>query len=122
MYQAAVESILGVRRQGASIAIDPCIPRSWPGFEVELRHGTARYQITVENPAGVCRGVVRVEVDGDVAADPTAPVPLHDDGAVHQVRITLGEPLDRPPSPPLRERRPRRPRQAAAPTGTETTG
>jgi len=121
MYQAAVEWLLGIRRHGTSLAIDPCIPRSWPGFEVELRHGTATYQITVDNAAGVCRGVVRAEIDGDVPADPTAPIALVDDGAVHRVHITLGDPPDRPAPSAPRSPRERRPRPAAASSGTETS-
>ena len=34
MQHAGVESILGVRQQGASLSIDPCVPPSWPGFEL----------------------------------------------------------------------------------------
>jgi len=119
MYQAAVEWILGLRRHGNALVIDPCIPRAWPGFEIELRHGTARYQITVENPAGVCRGIVRAEIDGELSADPTDPVALVDDGAVHLVRITLGVPRDRPAATTARPPRARRPHPAAASTRTE---
>jgi cyclic beta-1,2-glucan synthetase len=121
MYQAAVEWLLGIRRHGASLAIDPCIPRSWPGFEVELRHGTATYQITVDNAASVSRGVVRAEIDGDVSADPTAPFALVDDGAEHRIHITLGEPPDRPTPAVPRSPRERRPRPAATSSGTETS-
>ncbi len=37
--------------------IDPCIPRAWPGFEIDFRYHSARYEIVVENPHGVSRGV-----------------------------------------------------------------
>ena len=46
------------------LLIDPCIPRDWPGFQVTLRHGTARYEIAVENPAGCGQGMVYAELDG----------------------------------------------------------
>jgi cyclic beta-1,2-glucan synthetase len=121
MYQAAVEWLLGIRRHGTSLAIDPCIPRSWPGFEVELRHGAATYHITVDNAAGVSRGVVRAEIDGDVPADPTAPLALVDDGAEHRIHITLGEPPDRPTPAVPRSPRERRPRPAATSSRTETS-
>ena len=55
-----------------------------------FRYHSARYNITVENPRGVSRGVARVELDGVALADTRAPVPLADDGATHRVRVTLG--------------------------------
>ena len=57
MYRVALEGLLGFRLQGANLALDPCIPRSWPGFEIAFRYRSARYEIAVENPLGVCRGV-----------------------------------------------------------------
>ena len=39
MYRAGVEGILGIRREGASVLIDPCIPAAWPGFEARIRLG-----------------------------------------------------------------------------------
>ena len=32
MYRAGVEGILGIRREGDFLVIDPCIPDAWPGF------------------------------------------------------------------------------------------
>ena len=36
MYQAGVEWILGFRLRGTTLILDPCIPRAWPGFEIDL--------------------------------------------------------------------------------------
>ena len=67
----SVESILGLRIEGGALRLDPCIPRSWPRFEITLRHGTLRFEIVVENPQGVQRGVAAAELDGEkVAARP----------------------------------------------------
>jgi cyclic beta-1,2-glucan synthetase len=30
--------------------MDPCIPRAWPGFEIDFRYHSSRYEIAVENP------------------------------------------------------------------------
>ncbi|HXU47041.1 MAG TPA: glucoamylase family protein, partial [Thermoanaerobaculia bacterium] len=57
MYRAAVEWILGFRLRGATLHLDPCIPRAWSGFEIEFRYGAARYQIKVENPDGAMKGI-----------------------------------------------------------------
>ena len=56
MYRAGLESILGVRLRGAELILDPCVPRSWRGFEIAFRYGSARYQISVENPRGSLPG------------------------------------------------------------------
>ncbi len=61
MYQAGIEWILGLRLRGATLSIDPCIPKAWPRYEMTFRHRGADYQIVVENPDGVSRGVASVE-------------------------------------------------------------
>jgi cyclic beta-1,2-glucan synthetase len=64
MYQAGMEWILGFRLRGTTLMIDPCIPRAWPGFEIDFRYHSARYEIVVQNPEGVSRGVASIELDG----------------------------------------------------------
>jgi cyclic beta-1,2-glucan synthetase len=90
MYRVAVESILGLRVEGASLRVDPCIPRPWPGFRIVYRHGASVYRVEVENPSSICRGIAAVELDG--AALDGIDVPLVDDGREHVVRVRLGEP------------------------------
>jgi cyclic beta-1,2-glucan synthetase len=90
MYRVGLESILGFRLQGATLVIDPCVPKAWPGFEIAFRYRTARYDIAVENPNGVSRGVIRVELDGEALPGPQARVTLADDGATHRVLVVLG--------------------------------
>ncbi len=89
LYRAGLESILGFRKRGASLYIDPCIPREWKGFEIRYRHGESLYRISVENPQGVCRGVARIRLDGTPLSDPSR-VPLVDDGSDHRVQVVLG--------------------------------
>ena len=91
MYQAGIESILGFRLRGSTLVIDPCIPRAWPGFEISFHYHSSRYKIVVENPHGLSRGVVSVELDDEVLASGGAAVPLADDGRTHRVRVVLGE-------------------------------
>ena len=87
------------------------IPRAWPGFEIDFRYHSARYEIVVQNPHGVSRGVVSWELDGKAqpgaapahvggseaarpdgapAAPLGATIPLVDDGATHRIRVVLG--------------------------------
>jgi cyclic beta-1,2-glucan synthetase len=90
MYRVGVEALLGLTLSRGALRIDPCIPRSWPGYEMTFKSTGSDYRITVENPDGVTRGVRRVEVDGVAQREPI--VELAGDGAVHHVRILLGEP------------------------------
>ena len=78
MYRAGLESILGLRRRGATFEIDPCIPSSWAEYSIAWRFGATRYEIAVSNPERRCRGVAEAELDG-APVDPAA-IPLVDDG------------------------------------------
>ena len=89
LYRAGLEWILGFRKRGSALRIDPCIPRDWKRFEITYRHGGTLYRITVENPKGVCRGVSRVSLDGTLLSG-EALVPLSDDGSEHRVQVVLG--------------------------------
>jgi cyclic beta-1,2-glucan synthetase len=89
LYRAAVESILGFRLRGTTLFLDPCIPTAWPHFEIDFRYHSARYQILVENPKGVSRGIKSAEMDGKPIHE-TAAIPLVADGGIHQIRIILG--------------------------------
>jgi cyclic beta-1,2-glucan synthetase len=90
MYRAGIEWLLGFRLRGASLFVDPCIPRSWTGFSIAFRYHASRYEVRVENPHGVTRGVSRVEIDGVPAEAAHGGLPLVDDGATHQVHVWLG--------------------------------
>jgi cyclic beta-1,2-glucan synthetase len=88
LYRVGLESILGFRRQGNRLRLDPCIPAAWPGYEITYRYRSTTYHIVVENPLGVERGVGHVEIDGVEVQEGT--VVLADDGQDHQVRVRLG--------------------------------
>ena len=91
MYRATLEWLLGFRVQGANLAIDPCIPHDWPSFEIVFLYRSARYEITVENPLGVCRGILATRLDGEMlTGNKKLLVPLVDDGATHTVHVVLG--------------------------------
>jgi cyclic beta-1,2-glucan synthetase len=89
LYRAGLESILGFRKRGSTLHIDPCIPRGWKRFEIVYRHGRTLYRIEVENPNAVCRGVSSLSLDGAPLSAGEL-VPLSDDGREHRVRVVLG--------------------------------
>jgi cyclic beta-1,2-glucan synthetase len=89
LYRAGLESILGFQQQGDHLLLRPCIPKSWPRFEISFKYRSARYDIVVENPDAVSSGVIGMVLDGVTVTGQR--IPLHDDGATHQVQVTLGQ-------------------------------
>jgi cellobiose phosphorylase len=89
-YDVALGHLLGLRvesRDGSDVlVVDPCVPKSWPGYEMTLRRNGGTWRIRVENPRGVNRGVARVVLDGQAVADQVVPLV---DGGEHQVVVTM---------------------------------
>lgn len=95
LYRAGLEAVLGFQFRGNRLLIDPCIPKSWSGFQITYQrrrpqHAVTRYVITVENPDHVCHGVTLVERDGKAIAATDA-IALADDGQTHTLRVMLGQ-------------------------------
>jgi cyclic beta-1,2-glucan synthetase len=66
------------------------VPRGWPGFKATLRYRSSRYDIEVENPNGVNRRLVSLQLDGVALQARPGLIPLVDDGITHEVRAVLG--------------------------------
>ena len=93
MYRLGIEAILGIKRLGDTLKIDPCIPGNWPGFQLTYRFGKTPYLVRVENPEGVNRGVRQIVLNGMPLPD--GQIPLSDDGRQHEVQVVMG-PADPP--------------------------
>jgi cyclic beta-1,2-glucan synthetase len=87
MYRLGIEAILGLKREGAILHIDPKISRDWPQFEVDYRYGTSLYHIRVENPNHIESGVESVLLDEKRL--PSNSVPLADDSREHKVIVIM---------------------------------
>jgi cyclic beta-1,2-glucan synthetase len=90
MYRTGTEGILGIKVRGRILAVDPCIPRTWAGFEFTYRYGSSSYLIAVKNPRGVSRGIARAALDGRDLEGAAAEFALVDDGRDHLGEVTLG--------------------------------
>jgi len=90
MQRAGVESLLGLRLEGDVLRLDPCIPKTWPRFEMTVRFRSTYYEILVENPDGLCRGIVAITVDGAPIGERPFAVKMQDDGVTHHVLARLG--------------------------------
>jgi len=89
MYRLGIEAILGLKRKGDHLEIDPCIPDSWSSYELSYRDDETHYHIHVDNPHGVNRGVIQIKLDGTVIQGNT--IPLLKDGRRHEVEVQLGK-------------------------------
>ena len=74
LYRAALEAILGFRREGAFLHFQPCIPRAWPGYELTYRFGKSTYRISFDNAKRAGRGVSSVVLDGNVQFEGRVPL------------------------------------------------
>ena len=82
------QSILGIRPELDGLRIDPCIPRTLKGYRVIRAFRGAVYQITVDNTAGVERGVASITVDGTALEGQL--LPLAAPGSTVSVQVTMG--------------------------------
>jgi cellobiose phosphorylase len=87
-YRVALEAILGFHRQGQFLRFEPCVPPSWPAYEIAYRYGSATYRIRFDNSKAIGRGVHSVTLDGKPVADKR--VPLVEDGRLHDVHVGIG--------------------------------
>ncbi len=88
LYRIGVETLLGFRKRGDRLRIDPRIPAGWKEYRITYRHGSSTYQILVVNPHGVESGVARVEMDAVEVVG--GEIVLSDDGKKHEVRVEMG--------------------------------
>ncbi len=47
-YKTGIENILGLRKEGNTLTMNPCVPTDWPAFTVRYRHGSSTYIIKYE--------------------------------------------------------------------------
>ena len=85
LYRTAVEAILGIRKQGNQVSLNPALPSDWSGFSATLRLGGATYHITVERDAALASSVL--QVDGQSAA--ALSFTLSEAGGEHQIVLKL---------------------------------
>ncbi|MBC7776326.1 MAG: cyclic beta 1-2 glucan synthetase, partial [Phycisphaerae bacterium] len=99
MYRLIMESLLGLRLEGAGLHFDACLPSDWTDFTVHYRFGETKYTIYLivqsrGNPEGLI--VDGVHIDGKV-------IPLVDDGKDHKVVLKVFSSALRATSAPPRQ-------------------
>lgn len=85
-YFSASHYMLGIRPQLDYLEIDPCIPKKWDGFTASRVWRDARYEIKVENPSHVSKGVKELYLDGKQVSV----IPVQEAGSAHEIRVVMG--------------------------------
>jgi cellobiose phosphorylase len=88
-YFSATQYILGIRPEPEGLRIDPCIPSAWEGFSATRQFRGSVLRIVVRNPGHVCKGVVKVLVDGESIQGNLIPPGVK--GSEHLVEVWLGK-------------------------------
>ncbi len=87
-WYAISQFILGIKPGYDGLEIDPCIPKDWDQYEVKRQFRGAEYDIRVENPDHVCKGVKSIALNGKPVEGNT--IPLQPAGSKNEVKVTLG--------------------------------
>lgn len=88
MLRAGLEFILGFKKTGETLIIDPTIPTYWDDYSMTYVYKSSTYHIKVENPDHVNKGVRSLDIDGITRLGNQ--FDLVDDGLMHKVTILLG--------------------------------
>ena len=86
-YFAVTNFILGIQTGFAGLTVNPCIPTSWPGFEVTRQWRGATYQIKVENPQGISKGIKSITLNGEAIE---GIIPVRPAGSRNTVTVVMG--------------------------------
>ena len=89
MYRAGVEGILGIRREGTFLVVDPCIPPAWSGYEATITIGDTRYEIRIDNASRRGRLVSHAKLDGLTIEPAQGSVRVPLDGGTHTLLVSL---------------------------------
>ena len=85
MYQLLLESLLGLQRRGNRLSLQPLLPNGWAGFELDYRFATTTYAIAVRVADSADAAALTI----DAVKSPGRSIALVDDGARHDVLLTV---------------------------------
>lgn len=94
MYRAGLEGILGIRRRGAFLVINPCLPTTWAGFDATVETGRTRYQIHIAAPSPDGRDLPAATLDGAAIAYDGGPLTVPLDGGRHVLLLRFARRRD----------------------------
>jgi len=70
MLRDATDHICGIRPTYHGLLVDPCIPKEWKSYRVRRKYRGTTYNFSIENPHGLSKGRVEIEIDGTALNGP----------------------------------------------------
>ncbi len=86
MYRVGIEQLLGIKKRGNSLIIDPCIPKKLSEYSVRYLYGDSVYILQIKNQ-GSGNTVKQIKVDDKTYE--TNKIELIDDGRTHRVEVYM---------------------------------
>lgn len=81
------EHMLGIRPETDGLRIDPCLPSDWTECSMIRDYRGATYEIEIRKKKGICKGAVKVTVDGKTLDQPL--IEPRAGGGTHRVVVTI---------------------------------
>jgi cyclic beta-1,2-glucan synthetase len=88
-YKIALEEILGFKKEGDTLTINPKIPSSWDSYEITYQYKDTKYLIKVNNKNHISSGRVDITVNGIKARNNI--IKLRNDKQEHKVIVNMKE-------------------------------
>jgi cellobiose phosphorylase len=90
MQRAGIESILGLHLEDDVLRLDPCIPKTWPRFEMTVRYRSAHHEILIENPDAVSATALSAPLSMGQRSGKAVWLEMLEDGVTHRALVRLG--------------------------------
>lgn len=87
LYIAGFENILGIKKEGNKICINPCIPSEWESYSISYKYKNSLYNINIYNPEHKTTGIKTVYNDNGAVA--TNEIEMLDDGEEHRIDLIM---------------------------------
>ncbi|MFZ7120805.1 MAG: GH36-type glycosyl hydrolase domain-containing protein [Eubacteriaceae bacterium] len=87
MYSVGVEDILGLKKKGDKLFIEPCVPKQWEEYSIRYRFKEALYIINISNKNKESNhDKILIRVDGTIQQ---GYIPLKDDKDCYNVEVEI---------------------------------
>ncbi|HWS60236.1 MAG TPA: hypothetical protein VN182_04850 [Flavobacterium sp.] len=87
-FYAITQYILGIKPDYSGLSINPCIPSKWDGFKMTRKFRGATYNIEVQNPNHISKGVEKIIVNGEKINSNI--IPILEKNKTHEIRVIMG--------------------------------
>lgn len=87
LFIAGFENILGIKKEGEKLCINPCVPKEWESYSVTYNYKSSVYNINVYNPDHKEVGIKTIYSDNSAIS--TNEINLLDDEKEHRIDVIM---------------------------------